>query len=79
MPTTATMAPRISDRPERLAMAVRLNRASPRYSDGPKCSAKRAIDGPDRAMKTAPAIPAMNETMAAMASAGPGRPFLVIW
>ena len=49
---------------------------SEKYSGAPNLSASSAIGGPKRAMRIVPIVPAMNEPIAAMASAGPARPLL---
>ena len=42
-------------------------------------SATSASTGDKKVRMTMPMVPAMKEAMAAMASAGPARPFLAIW
>jgi hypothetical protein len=48
------------------------------YSGGPKRSAKAASVGASSIRPTTPKVPATKEPIAAMASAGPARPFWVI-
>ena len=52
---------------------------SEKYSAGPKASASLVRGAPSTAISTVAAQPAMNEPIAAMASAGPARPCLAIW
>ena len=48
------------------------------YSGGPKRSANAASVGASSMSPTTPSVPATNEPIAAMASAGPARPRCVI-
>ena len=50
------------------------NNVSARYSGGPKLSAASAIGGASTVSMTTLNVPAMNDAMAAMVSAGPARP-----
>jgi hypothetical protein len=51
---------------------------SARYSGGPKASANRASGGASSISATTLTVPATNEPIAAIASAGPARPCRVI-
>ena len=50
-----------------------------KYSAGPNFTAKRASVGATSIRPTIASVPAMNEPMAAMPSAGPARPWRAIW
>ena len=52
---------------------------SEKYSAGPNLSATSASGGANSAMSTVATVPAKNEPMAAIASAGPARPWRAIW
>ena len=52
---------------------------SEKYSAGPNFSASAVSGTPSAATRMVANVPAMNEPMAAMASAGPARPCLAIW
>ena len=52
---------------------------SEKYSGAPNFSASSASGGPATAISMVPKVPAMNEPIAAMASAGPARPCRAIW
>ena len=53
--------------------------ASEKYSEGPNLSATSASGGAATAMISVATQPAKNEPIAAMASAGPARPWRAIW
>ncbi len=61
------------------AAATRLMSISEKYSGAANCSATSASGGPNSAISSVPTVPAKNEPMAAMASAGPARPWRAIW
>ena len=63
----------------RTAAATRPISMSEKYSGAPNFSASSASGGPATAIKSVPTVPAKNEPMAAMASAGPARPWRAIW
>ena len=52
---------------------------SEKYSGEPNFSANSASGGPNKAISSVPTVPAKNEPMAAIASAGPARPCRAIW
>src|SRR3954453_9902561 len=52
---------------------------SEKYSAGPNFSASAVSGTPSAATSTVEKQPAMNEPIAAIASAGPARPCLAIW
>lgn len=58
---------------------TRPRRISEKYSAGPTYSAMRASLGAKAATKSVAMVPAAKEPIAAMASAGPARPFRAIW
>ena len=51
---------------------------SAKYSGALKASARRASGGATSISPSTPTVPAMNEAIAAMPSAGPARPFRAI-
>ena len=51
---------------------------SAKYSGGPKLSAAFAIGGAASISRTTLTVPAKNEPIAEIVSAGPARPFLAI-
>ena len=63
----------------RTAAATRPISISEKYSGAPNFSATSASGGPAMAISSVPKVPATNEPMAAMASAGPARPCRAIW
>ena len=77
-PTTAIISALMSEVPVTLLNTTKPNTISAANSGGPKASAACASGG---AISTRPKIeivPPMKEPMAAMASAGPARPFCAI-
>src|SRR5215467_10356826 len=52
---------------------------SEKYSAGPNSSATDVSGAPSAATSTVDTQPAKNDPMAAIASAGPARPFFAIW
>jgi hypothetical protein len=62
----------------RVIEATRPRTTSEKYSAGPNSSARRASGMANRARTIVPTVPAKNEPMAAVASAGPARPRLAI-
>ena len=52
---------------------------SEKYSAGPKSSASLVSGTPSAATTTVETVPATNETIAAMPSATPARPWRAIW
>ncbi len=61
------------------AAATRLISISEKYSGAANSSATSASGGPNSAISSVPTVPAKNEPIAAMASAGPARPWRAIW
>jgi hypothetical protein len=66
------------DPPERNANTSRPRVSSAKYSGGPKRSASDASGGASSISATTLSVPAMKEPIAAIASAGPARPFCVM-
>ena len=67
---------------ERLAITtapIRPSTISEKYSAGPKCAATAASGAASSAQISVATVPATNEAMAAIASAGPARPCRAIW
>ena len=60
------------------AAATRPISMSAKYSGAPNFSATSASGGPNSAINSVPTVPAKNEPMAAIASAGPARPCCAI-
>ena len=58
--------------------AIRPRTTSEKNSGEPNVSATAASGGANRTMTIVPTVPAKNEPMAAVASAGPARPFFAI-
>ncbi len=61
------------------AAAIRPISISEKYSGAPNRSATSASGGPASATRKVPTVPAKNEPIAAIASAGPARPWRAIW
>ena len=61
------------------AAATRPISISEKYSGEPNLSAISASGGPNSAISSVPTVPAKNEPIAAIASAGPARPCRAIW
>ena len=74
MASDLTMSPCAST-----AAATRPISISEKYSGAPNFSAISASGGPASAISSVPKVPAKNEPIAAMASAGPARPCRAIW
>ena len=60
------------------AAAISAMHISEKYSGAPNLSAISARGGPSSAIRIVPTVPAKNEPIAAMASAGPARPCFAI-
>ncbi len=73
-PSAAALSPLTSEGPERLTTTLKASTTSPKYSGGPMRSATSASGGAKNVRPTSPSVPATNDEMAAMASAGPARP-----
>ena len=58
---------------------VRPSSISAKVSGGPNDSDQRASSGDTSISSTTPMVPAMNEPIAAMPSAGPALPCSAIW
>ena len=78
-PKTVEIVPFNSESPARLLTVVRPKTIRAKLSAGPNCNAKRARGGPISIRKATESVPATNEPMAAIHSAGPARPCLAIW
>ena len=59
--------------------AIRPSTTSAKYSADPNCNAALARGGANRASTTVATVPAKNDPSAAVASAGPARPWRAIW
>ncbi|MCY1241307.1 hypothetical protein D9M72_542010 [compost metagenome] len=70
--------PRSSDEPSTAETVVKASSMIMKYSPGPNCSATSAATGANIDSSTVAMVPATNEPIAAVASAGPARPFLAI-
>ena len=68
----------IESPPRRVAM-TRPRRVREKYSGGPNFRANSARGGATKVNPKTPMVPATNEPMAAIPSAGPARPFRAIW
>ncbi len=77
-PTSAMHTPVTGGPPLSADASTSPNVASAKYSGGPKPSAHRANAGPTNVRPTTATVPAMNEPIAAIASAGPARPCFAI-
>ena len=77
---SSTIAIALSSEPcARTMAATRPNTISEKYSAGPNFSATSASGGANIATTTVATQPAKNEPIAAVASAGPARPWRAIW
>jgi len=75
-----TMATALSTDPLASTTAkIRPRHISEKYSAGPNIRAMLVNGAPSAATSTVETQPAKNEPMAAMASAGPARPWRAIW
>ena len=75
MPRKRLVTPRTSDAPSSAEAAVKANTMSAKYSAGPKRSATRTKTARGRSAARVPMVPAMNEPIAAVASAAAPRPW----
>ena len=73
MPMALSTEPRAST-----IAAIRPHTISEKYSGGPNFSATAASGGAAKQISSVATLPAKNEPMAAMPSAGPARPCLAI-
>ena len=77
---SSTIAIALSSEPCASTIApTRPNTISEKYSEGPNFSATSASGGANIATTTVATQPAKNEPIAAVASAGPARPWRAIW
>jgi hypothetical protein len=67
------------DSPASITTIARPRLISAKYSGELNDSANFASGGATSMSPITPSVPAMNEAMAAIPSAGPPRPFLAIW
>ncbi|MNC85452.1 hypothetical protein D3C83_10510 [compost metagenome] len=65
--------------PASTAAATRPISISEKYSGAPNFNAISASGGPNSAISMVHTVPAKNEPIAAIASAGPARPWRAIW
>ena len=72
------MKPRIFELPSTLVTSTRENSMIAKYDGAPIFTACSAMDGMKKATSRVPMVPAMNEPIAAVASACAARPFLAI-
>ena len=75
-PRAMEMIPFSRARPERLITRLSPMNISAKYSGGPKTTANRASVGAKKVSAITLSVPATNEAIAAMASAGPAFPCL---
>jgi hypothetical protein len=78
-PRAAALRPLTSEAPDRLTTTLNARITRPKYSGGPMRRAASASGGAKKVSPTSPSVPATNDEMAAMASAGPARPCRAIW
>ena len=78
-PSASDDSPRKSDAPSSEATAANASTASAKYSTGPNASAHCTTRGANSDSSTVAMVPATNEPIAAVASAGPARPRRAIW
>jgi hypothetical protein len=77
-PTSIARSALVSDSPESSTTIARPRTISAKYSGALNASESRASGGATSMSATTPNVPAMNEAIAAMPSAGPARPFIAI-
>jgi hypothetical protein len=77
-PSAAALSPFTREAPDRLTTTLNARMTRPKYSGGPICSAKSASGGAKKLSPTSPSVPATKEEIAAIASAGPARPWSAI-
>ena len=73
------MSPLTKCLPVSAERVVKVKTISAKYSAGPKRMAHWASTGAKSIRPTTDSVPPTNEAIAAIASAGPPRPFLAIW
>ena len=71
--------PRSVDSPSTAETVVKARTISAKYSGGPNLSPSSTTSGERKVRPTVAMVPATNEPMALVASAGPARPRLAIW
>ena len=77
-PTNSAIKPLINDGPDSRTTSARPRHISAKYSGDENCSAKSATGGATSVSSRTPTVPATNEAIAAMPSAGPARPLRAI-
>ena len=77
-PRNSEVSPRRVESPKADETVTKASTISAKYSRGPKTSASRTMWGARKASSSVAIRPAMKEPMAAVASAGPPRPFRAI-
>ncbi len=78
-PSSIDSSALISDEPASSTTSERPRHIRAKYSGAENDSAKAATGGAIRVRAITPKVPAMNEAIAAMPSAGPARPRRAIW
>ncbi len=77
-PRNSIVRPRTVEEPSTAATVTNANTISAKYSGGPKRSATSTTSGASKVSRIVAIVPATNEPMAEVASAGPARPRLAI-
>ena len=78
-PTSAASSAFTIERPASSTTSARPSDISAKYSGELNESANLAMGGATSIRPSTPTVPATNEAIAAMPSAGPARPFRAIW
>ena len=73
-PRNSAIRPLINDGPDSSTTSARPRHISAKYSGDENCSANSATGGASTVSSTMPTVPATNDAIAAMPSAGPARP-----
>src|SRR5499426_3732733 len=77
-PINNAARPRTVEAPSTADTVVKANTISAKYSAGPNASAASTISGATRVNRTVAIVPATNDPIALVASAGPARPAFAI-
>ena len=77
-PSASDTMPRNIEAPSTDDTVTNANTINEKNSAGPNLRARSATSGANSVSKITPIVPAINEPIAAVASAGPARPFLAI-
>jgi len=78
-PRKRLVIPRSVDSPSTAETVVNASTISAKYSGGPNLSPSSTTSGERNVRPTVAMVPATNEPIAEVASAGPARPRLAIW